>query len=93
MALSSTSIHLSWEGLLSQQELITHYKLYYSSAEDSDEPGETDVNVVENHYTIKGLLKFHKYRFRVVAFSLNGPGRSSEEVICHTFSDGKDLNA
>jgi len=91
MALSSTSIHLSWEGLLSRQELITHYKLVYSSAEDSnDEPGETDVNVVENHYTIKGLLKFHKYRLRVVAFSQNGPGRSSEEEICQTFSDGND---
>lgn len=86
-ASSTTSIDVSWTAPPSLSDPITHYKLYYCNVNDG--VVEYDTNVFETKYTVTDLLKFSRYGFRVVAFNKNGPGVSSEEVTCRTFSDGE----
>lgn len=40
-------------------------------------------------YTMSGLKKFTEYSFRVVAHNKHGPGVSTDDVVVHTYSDGK----
>ena len=49
---------------------------------------EEDINVVDTSYTLTELARFQVYLFRVVAYNANGPGVSSDEVSCKTYSDG-----
>jgi len=69
--------------------LVTHYKLFYYST--ADPAGEADVNVIDTEYALVGLLKFHEYNIRVVAYNKNGPTASSSDVSVRTYSDGKNL--
>jgi len=50
--------------------------------------GEQDVNVDSTELLLTDLYKFHQYVVRVVAYNVNGPGPATEELTCHTFSDG-----
>ena len=85
--LSITSIRVSWTAPPSLTDPVTHYKLYYYNVNDG--AVEYDTTVTHTEYNVTGLLKFNTYGFRVVAHNKNGPGVSSDEVICRTYSDSK----
>lgn len=87
-ALSSTSIHTSWEGQQVNLSIpITSFKLFFY--ELGDETAEREVNLTSGTYAyiIRDLKKFHQYSFRVAASNSNGLGMTTEEVTCWTYSD------
>lgn len=85
---SSTSIYVSWDPAENSSDPITYYKLFYYNMLDSSAEMEF---IALLDYTVTGLLKFNKYVFRVIAFNKNGPGASSDEMTCQTYSDVPSL--
>uniref|UniRef100_A0A8C5QIN0 Neogenin 1 n=1 Tax=Leptobrachium leishanense TaxID=445787 RepID=A0A8C5QIN0_9ANUR len=84
IAISPTSVDVSWEMPLSGNGEIQSYKLYYM---EKGAGNEQDVDVGGLSYTVTGLKKYTEYTFRVVAFNKHGPGVSTQDIIVRTFSD------
>lgn len=82
---SSTSITVSWDPPLEEQEPITKYSVSYYKMGDTR---EQEHEMTDTSYTLSDLHKFSEYSFRVVAHNTNGAGASTDEVVARTFSDG-----
>lgn len=52
-----------------------------------DSAEEHHVVTSDLQFELMGLNKFTEYSVWVVAFNQNGPGSSTEEVVCRTLSD------
>lgn len=52
-----------------------------------DSAEEHHVVTSDLQFQLTGLNKFTEYSVWVVAFNQNGPGSSTEEVVCRTLSD------
>ena len=64
---------------------MQHTEFYVFAQGDSAE--EHHVVTSELQYELVDLNKFTEYSVWVVAFNQNGPGSSTEEVVCRTLSD------
>jgi len=64
---------------------VQHTEFYVFAQGDSAE--EHHVVTSELQYELVNLNKFTEYSVWVVAFNQNGPGSSTEEVMCRTLSD------
>ncbi|KAG8576271.1 hypothetical protein GDO81_009816 [Engystomops pustulosus] len=84
IAMSPTSVGVSWETPLSGNGEIQNYKLYYM---EKGAGNEQDLDVAGLSYTVNGLKKYTEYTFRVVAINKHGPGVSTQDVIARTLSD------
>lgn len=64
---------------------VKHTQCYVFAQGDSAE--EHHVVTSELQFELMDLNKFTEYSIWVVAFNQNGPGSSTEEVVCRTLSD------
>jgi hypothetical protein len=64
---------------------VQHTEFYVFAQGDSAE--EHHVVTSELQFELMDLNKFTEYSVWVVAFNQNGPGSSTEEVVCRTLSD------
>ncbi|KFM76351.1 hypothetical protein X975_12770, partial [Stegodyphus mimosarum] len=89
VALSPTSILVSWDPPEPASEPVQKYKLFYmeEGLYTSRTSEEREVSITETTHTLRGLRKYTDYNFWVVAFNANGPGLNSEEVTMKTLSD------
>lgn len=69
----------------SSEMAVQHTKFYVFAQGDSAE--EHHVVTSELQFELVDLNKFTEYSVWVVAFNQNGPGSSTEEVVCRTLSD------
>jgi hypothetical protein len=64
---------------------VKHMEFYVCVQGDSAE--EHHVVTSELQFELMDLNKFTEYSVWVVAFNQNGPGSSTEEIVCRTLSD------
>uniref|UniRef100_A0A3B5LAS6 DCC netrin 1 receptor n=1 Tax=Xiphophorus couchianus TaxID=32473 RepID=A0A3B5LAS6_9TELE len=84
LALSPTSIQVSWEPPSLPNGPVLGYRLLWT---ESPSGKEQSVEVSGINYKMDGLNKFTEYTVRVLAVNRYGPGTASETVTVTTHSD------
>ena len=90
VALSSTSIRVSWAAPAQTNTVTYNYKLQFHGVGASV---EHELNTPDVEYTLTHLLKFKEYSFRVMAYNRYGASASTEEVLARTYSDGEMIKS
>ncbi|MED6236773.1 hypothetical protein ATANTOWER_013985, partial [Ataeniobius toweri] len=86
LALSPTSIQVSWEPPSLPNGPVLGYRLLWT---ESPSGKEQSVEVSGLNYKMDGLNRFTEYTVRVLAINRYGPGTASESVSVTTQSDGE----
>ncbi|MEQ2278601.1 hypothetical protein AMECASPLE_000568 [Ameca splendens] len=86
LALSPTSIQVSWEPPSLPNGPVQGYRLLWT---ESPSGKEQSVEVSGLNYKMDGLNRFTEYTVRVLAINRYGPGTASESVSVTTQSDGE----
>ncbi|XP_021933563.1 neogenin isoform X2 [Zootermopsis nevadensis] len=81
---SPTSLLVQWGPPEQSNGHIQHYNMFYMEGDSAE---EHHVVTSDLQFELMGLNKFTEYSVWVVAFNQNGPGSSTEEVVCRTLSD------
>ncbi|PNF15008.1 hypothetical protein B7P43_G18453, partial [Cryptotermes secundus] len=81
---SPTSLLVQWSQPEHSSGAIQHYNMFYMEGDSAE---EHHVVTSDLEYELVGLNKFMEYSVWVVAVNQNGPGSSTEEVVCRTLSD------
>ncbi|MED6282293.1 hypothetical protein CHARACLAT_030597, partial [Characodon lateralis] len=84
LALSPTSIQVSWEPPSLPNGPVLGYRLLWT---ESPSGKEQSVEVSGLNYKMDGLNRFTEYTVRVMAINRYGPGTASESVSVTTQSD------
>ncbi|XP_053346645.1 neogenin isoform X2 [Clarias gariepinus] len=84
VAITPSTVTLTWERPPTGNGEIQTYKLYYS---EKGKDVEQYIDVLGLSYTMTGLKKFTEYSFRVVAYNKHGSGVSTDDLSVQTLSD------
>ncbi|XP_064472281.1 cell adhesion molecule Dscam1-like [Ornithodoros turicata] len=91
-ALSSESIHVSWEAppATAIHGYLQGYRIWYAPLPAAKERGREEKAVTGQETTLLNLRKFTNYFVQVAAFTQRGLGTESEPVFCRTLEDVPD---
>ncbi|XP_023215993.1 neogenin-like isoform X2 [Centruroides sculpturatus] len=81
---STRFVTLSWKEPLHTNGEIVAYSVYYREDQSTRERVVNTTRPRLEEVSIQGLQPSTKFYFRIVAYNLNGPGQSSEEVMVET---------
>lgn len=81
---STRFVTLSWKEPLHANGEIIAYSVYYREDQSTRERVVNTTRPRLEEVSIQGLQPSTKFYFRIVAYNLNGPGQSSEEIMVDT---------
>ncbi|EDV20681.1 uncharacterized protein TRIADDRAFT_31561, partial [Trichoplax adhaerens] len=98
IALSSTSIYITWQSLrfVDRNGIITSYTICYNSTQWNDngvvQVGSSTTNTFllgnSRNYTVFNMKYFSKYKISIQAFTIAGVSPRSNEYIINTLESG-----